>query len=92
GRAAGRPKEFETFSRELELDWAKMQACASAPETRRRIKLETAEAELKGVNSTPTFFINGKRAVGPGQLLEQVRKLAKLLESGKKPLGGCPER
>lgn len=78
-RAAARPEEFEAFSRDLKLDRAKMLACAAAPETRQRIKLEIAEAEMKGINATPTFFINGKRAVGPAQLSEQARNFGRLL-------------
>ena len=83
GRAKEKPEEFEVFARGLKLDWTKMQTCSVAPETRKRIKLDMAEAELKGVNSTPTFFINGKRAVGPGQLAEQARKFGDLLKSSR---------
>ena len=87
GRAKVRPAEFEAYARELKLDWAQIQSCAASTQTRQRIKLETAEADLKGVNATPTFFINGKRAVGPGQLLERIRKLDKLLVNSSKPSG-----
>lgn|GEM_PF-590730 len=92
GRTARKPGEFEAFARELSLDWPAMQACAASPQTRQRLKLEMAEGDLKGVSATPTFFINGKRAVGPGQLLEQLRKLDKLLENRNKPAGECPEK
>jgi len=78
-RAAQKPKEFEAFSRGLNLDWTKMQACAAAPVTHKRIRLEMAEAEMKGLNATPTFFINGKRAVGPVQLIEHARNFDKLI-------------
>lgn len=74
GRAAAKPEEFETSARELSLDWPAMEACAAAPAARNRVKLEMAEAEMKGVNATPTFFINGKRAVGPAQFAEAMRK------------------
>ena len=79
-RAANKPKEFEAFSRGLNLDWAEIQTCAAAPATQKRIRLELAEAEMKGVNATPTFFINGKRAVGPAQLAEQARNFYKLIK------------
>ena len=74
GRAKEKPEEFEAFARGLGLDWPAMQACAAAPETLKRIKLEMAEAEMKGVSATPTFFINGKRAVGPAQFAAVVRR------------------
>jgi protein-disulfide isomerase len=80
GRAAERPAEFETFARQLALDWDKMQACSEAPATQQRVKLDMAEGNLKGVNATPTFFINGKRAVGGGQLLDHARKFDSLLK------------
>ncbi len=83
-RAAEKPKEFEAFSRGLNLDWARMQACAAAPDTLKRIRLEMAEAEMKGLSATPTFFINGKRAVGPAQLVEQARNFDKLLKKRNK--------
>ena len=76
-----KPQEFEVFARGLNLDWPKMKACSAAPRTRQRIKLEMAEAEMKGVNATPTFFINGKRAVGAAQLVEQARKFDNILKA-----------
>lgn len=93
GRAAARPGEFETIARELALGWPAMEACAAAPATRNRVKLEMAEAEMKGVNATPTFFINGKRAVGPGQFAETMRKFDGIIEARRKPpAGNCPEK
>jgi len=92
-KAKEKPKEFEAFARDLNLDWPKLEACSAAPETRKRIKLDMAEAEMKGVNSTPTFFINGKRAVGLDQFLEQARKFDNLLRAGRsRPVGECPEK
>lgn len=87
GDAKVKPQEFEAFARELYLDWPKMQACAAAPETRNRVKLDMAEAEMKGVNATPTFFINGKRAVGPGQFAEAMRKFDTVIKARRLPAG-----
>jgi len=93
GYAKEKPKEFEAFARGLNLDWPKMQACAAGPETLKRIKLEMAEAEMRGVNATPTFFINGKRAVGPGQFAEALRKFDAIIEARHRPpAGNCPEK
>jgi len=41
-------------------------ACAAKPETEKRIRETMALGEKVGVNSTPTFFINGRRLVGFG--------------------------
>lgn len=93
GDAKEKPKEFEAFARGLNLDWPKMQACAAAPETLKRIKLDMAEAEMKGVNATPTFFVNGKRAVGPAQFAEAMRKFDGIIEARRRPpAGNCPEK
>lgn len=81
----GEPKEFAEYARKLGLDWPKMLACSNDPETLKTLKLDIAEAELKGVNATPTFFINGKRAVGGGQLIDQAQKFDNLLRKAAKP-------
>ncbi len=92
GGAKERPAEFETLARDLRLDWPELEACSAAPRTRRRIKLEMAEGEMKNVNSTPTFFVNGKRAVGPMQLVEQAKKFDNILKAAHcGPLGDCTE-
>lgn len=73
------PVAFRDYAHKLGLDWDKMRACSNDPGTFRILKLDIAEAEMKGVNATPTFFINGKRAVGSGQLLDQAKKFDNLL-------------
>ena len=78
--AKTKPAQFETFAEQLKLDWPKMQACSEAPETLKRITLDMAEGDRKRVDATPTFFINGKRYVGGGQLLDQVRNFDNLLK------------
>lgn len=83
GLAKDKPDEFELFAQQLRLDWPKMQVCIETPETLKRIKLEMAEGDMRGVNATPTFFINGKRAVGSGQLIDQARKFDNLLREKK---------
>jgi protein-disulfide isomerase len=77
--ATEEPKAFETYAKKLGLDWAGMLACSNDPETIKTLKLDIAEADMKGVNATPTFFINGKRAVGSGQLLDQAQKFDNIL-------------
>ncbi|HAT73135.1 MAG TPA: hypothetical protein DCS63_09995 [Elusimicrobia bacterium] len=79
------PKEFQAYARQLKLDWPKMLACSDAPETLRRLKLEIAEGDVKGVNATPTFFVNGRRAVGSAQLIDQAMKFDNVLRSAAKP-------
>ncbi len=79
GKAAERPAVFNDYGERLELDPAVFDACLNAPKTSQRIKLDMAEGDLKSVNSTPTFFINGKRAVGTRQLNDRIFVLSDLL-------------
>ncbi|MBI4350321.1 MAG: thioredoxin domain-containing protein [Elusimicrobia bacterium] len=83
GTAKVKPGEFEAFAVRLKLDWPKMAACADSPEVLNRLKLDIAEGDMKGVDATPTFFVNGKRAVGAGQLVEQARKFDNILRAAK---------
>ena len=80
GRAKERPAEFEAFARQLGLDWEKLHSCAVSPEALKRVRLDSAEGDLKGVNATPTFFVNGKRAVGAGQLLDLAKQFDAMLK------------
>ena len=84
-QARSKPSEFKTYAEQLKLDWPVMEACSEAPETLKRLKLDIAEADMKGVNATPTFFINGKRAVGSGQLLDEAMKFDNLMKKAAKP-------
>jgi protein-disulfide isomerase len=47
-------------------DPAAIAACSAKPETEKRVRESLALGEKLGVNSTPTFFINGRKVVGFG--------------------------
>lgn len=79
------PKEFELYAKQLKLDWPAMKACSEDQKTLRRLQLEIAEGDLRGVSATPTFFVNGKRAVGSAQLLDQAMKFDNILRKAAKP-------
>lgn len=78
-QAKERPGEFAAFAARLELDIPALEACAADLGTARRVKLDAAEGDLRGVNATPSFFINGKRAVGGAQFLDQAKNFDNLL-------------
>lgn len=80
GKAAEQPTVFNDYGERLGLDPAAFDACLNAPETSQRIKLDMAEGDLKSVDATPTFFINGARAVGARQLNDRLFGLNKLLQ------------
>ena len=73
GRAGKKPAEFFNYAGKLKLDLAAFEACSNKDETIKRVKLDMAEGDLKDIEATPTFFINGKRAVGAGQLLDAAK-------------------
>ena len=75
------PAEFAEYVKELGLDAVAFRKCADDPATARRVEMDIAESRRKNVDATPTFFINGKRAVGGLQLLEQARRFDNLLKN-----------
>ncbi len=52
------------LAKDAGADEAKVKACYEAGETKPIVEATLAEAEAIGVNSTPTFFINGRRLSG----------------------------
>ena len=62
------------IAKELKLDPVKLKADMSSPECEARIKSDMAEMAKFHVNSTPTFFINGKHLNGalPKERFKQV--------------------
>lgn len=65
-----KPSQFEGYARSLGLDYAELDRCAGNPETLKAVRLDMAEGELRKIESTPTFLINKRRAVGGPQLLK----------------------
>ncbi|HOW89310.1 MAG TPA: thioredoxin domain-containing protein [Elusimicrobiales bacterium] len=74
------PVQFAEYVKTLGLDAEEFRKCADDPAVRRQVEMDIAESGFKGVDATPTFFINGKRAVGGLQLLEQARHFDNLLK------------
>lgn len=79
-RAGEKPVEFTAFAEQLKLNLTALEACAEDTGTARRVKLDVAEGDLRGVNATPTFFVNGKRAVGGAQFLDLAKNFDNLLK------------
>ena len=57
-------EKFKEFVKESGGDPAAVSACAAKPETEKRVRESVAFGEKLGVNSTPTFFINGRKVTG----------------------------
>jgi protein-disulfide isomerase len=57
-------EQFKAFAKELGLDMGKFEACLSSPEAAARVQDEMKEGQSIGVNSTPTFVVNGMPVPG----------------------------
>ncbi|HBE88070.1 MAG TPA: hypothetical protein DDW67_02895 [Elusimicrobia bacterium] len=67
--------KFDEYVGKAGLDKAVFAACMDDPEMARQVTGDMAEGDMRGINATPTFFVNGERAVGFGQLVEKARPL-----------------
>jgi predicted DsbA family dithiol-disulfide isomerase len=57
------PKDdvFRGFAADLGLDLAAFDAAYKVPATLERVRADVADGQALGVQSTPTFFLNGNR-------------------------------
>jgi protein-disulfide isomerase len=58
------PGRIEALSQEAGTDGQQMSACLIAPETNLAISRDVEEAATLGIESTPTFFVNGHKIEG----------------------------
>ena len=54
------------FAKDAGANPETLTACLANPATEKRVRQSMALAEKMGVNSTPTFFVNGRKVVGLG--------------------------
>ena len=66
---------FGTLGVSLGMDGMRLTACVNSPATEQTILKDIADGNRRGVNSTPTFFVNGKIAVGSVQLAAAIEEL-----------------
>ncbi|MBU6281959.1 thioredoxin domain-containing protein [bacterium] len=62
--ADGANDKLLALAKEAGADQAKVKDCLEKGETKAAVAASMAEAESIGVNSTPTFFVNGRRLAG----------------------------
>lgn len=74
------PESYVQWAQELGLDMAAFDACVASPDTLIAIQKDATEGKAAGVESTPTFFANGKRVEG---VIDENRLKALLGEAGK---------
>ncbi len=63
---------FTSYAEDAGLDLKRLEACVQDPETEKSVAEEKKKAEAVGVRITPTFYVNGKLAVGVKALLEEI--------------------
>ncbi len=62
------------YAAQVGLDVKKWQACTEDPSTEKTLSEEKDKANLLGLKSTPTFFINNKEIIGSKALKEELEK------------------
>jgi protein-disulfide isomerase len=62
------PKIFEGYAKSLGLDLKSYNQCVADPATFALIEADIKDAQDHFINSTPTFFVDGRRLVGGNQL------------------------
>ncbi|MBI4655211.1 MAG: thioredoxin domain-containing protein [Elusimicrobia bacterium] len=72
-RAQDKNKHFLSYAERFKLDEDSLKNCVRSEDAARAVKMDLLEGKIRNIDATPTFFINGKRAVGSGQLLEQAK-------------------
>ena len=63
---------FRAMAKEANLDMAKLESCISDEKVKEVIFKEKTEAKAFGVDSTPTYFVNGKMVVGIIELQKEL--------------------
>jgi protein-disulfide isomerase len=62
--AMRREADIDSAAREARLDLAALTACRRGGRMRSRVEADYNDGASRGVQATPTFFINGRRVVG----------------------------
>lgn len=72
---------LETLARQAGLDLAAFRSCLKSGRYRSLVEAATAAARQRGVDATPTFFINGQKVTGALPFTEMARLLDASLRS-----------
>ncbi|MCC6875975.1 MAG: thioredoxin domain-containing protein [Sandaracinaceae bacterium] len=68
-------EDLERYAQELGLDVGRFRADMQAAATQQRVEHDKTEGQRLGIESKPTFFVNGRRyGEPPAQLLEYLRE------------------
>jgi protein-disulfide isomerase len=67
-------KLFEKYTKQVGADLNKVKECYKNQETVELVKSDIKKADEMRLDSTPTFFVNGRIAVGGSALIEEIKK------------------
>jgi protein-disulfide isomerase/uncharacterized membrane protein len=70
--------DLKRYATAVGLDLEPLQRCVTAEATRNAVLEEIEEGLRRGVNGTPTFFINGEKIVGPRDVQFWLNKIDSL--------------
>lgn len=65
---------FESLAQDAGIDMNKIRSCINDPQTEKTIMDQKTEGTIRGVQSTPTYFINGKLVVGYLNLMNALKE------------------
>ena len=74
------PPIFNTFAQLLKLDEKAFAECRKDPAIAELIRLDMEEGDMRGLQSTPTFFVNGKRLRGGMALINAASHFDELVK------------
>ena len=67
-------KLFKAYAAEIGIDDKKITKCLGNSDAIDLVKKDMENGDKFKVDSTPTFFVNGRRAVGMMELIEEIKK------------------
>ena len=73
---------FQQLAKETKLDMLKLEACLTGDDVKRVIEADKAEATALGIQSTPTYIINGQMFVGIKMLEDELKSKVGELPGG----------
>lgn len=71
-------EHFEDYAEQLNLDMEQFRADVESEEIAERVENDRVEGVRRTVNSTPTFFINGRKLQQNPQTYEQMKSIVEL--------------
>lgn len=73
-KAENYEKLFTEYARMINLNIDELKKCVKDPKVEEGVIKDKELADKLGLDSTPTFFVNGKKAVGVRELIDLIKK------------------